>query len=44
MKILILVVYACEPNLGSEPSLGWRWTMEIAKHHSVWGLTRDNNA
>ena len=43
MKVLISA-YACEPNLGSEPFLGWRWVMEIAKHHSVWVLTRDNNS
>ena len=43
MKILISA-YACEPNAGSEPFLGWRWVMEIAKHHEVWVLTKDNNA
>ena len=29
MKIL-LSAYACEPNRGSEPGLGWRWALEIA--------------
>lgn len=43
MKILISA-YACEPNSGSEPFLGWRWAVEIAKTHEVWVITRDNNA
>lgn len=42
MKIL-LSAYACEPNKGSEPGVGWSWATEYAKHHQVWVLTRDNN-
>lgn len=42
MKIL-LSAYACEPNKGSEPFLGWRWAREIAMHHDVWIITRANN-
>lgn len=42
MKIL-LSAYACEPNKGSEPGVGWSWAIEYAKHHQVWVLTRDNN-
>lgn len=42
MKIL-LSAYACEPNKGSEPGVGWSWAIELAKHHEVWALTRDNN-
>ena len=42
MKIL-LSAYACEPNKGSEPGVGWGWATELAKHHEVWVLTRDNN-
>lgn len=42
MKILISA-YACEPDKGSEPFLGWRWSNEIAKHHEVWVITRLNN-
>lgn len=42
MKIL-LSAYACEPNKGSEPGVGWGWATELAKHHQVWVLTRDNN-
>lgn len=38
---ILLSAYACEPLLGSEPGVGWNWTIEIAKRgHSVWVLTR----
>lgn len=43
MKIL-LSAYACEPNHGSEPGVGWHWAMELAgMGHDVWVLTRKNN-
>lgn len=42
MKIL-LSAYACEPNKGSEPGVGWSWAIEYAKHHQVWVLTKNNN-
>ncbi len=42
MKIL-LSAYACEPNKGSEPGVGWSWAIEYAKCNEVWVLTRDNN-
>lgn len=42
MKIL-LSAYACEPNKGSEPGVGWSWAVELAKHYDVWVITRDNN-
>lgn len=43
MKIL-LSAYACEPNRGSEPGVGWNWALEIAKRgHEVCVLTRSNN-
>lgn len=42
MKIL-LSAYACEPNKGSEPGVGWAWAIEYAKQHDVWVITRDNN-
>lgn len=35
MKIL-LSAYACEPNKGSEPGVGWSWATEYAKQHQVW--------
>ncbi len=43
MKILISA-YACEPNKGSEPGVGWHWSLEAAAQgHEVWVLTRANN-
>lgn len=42
MNILISA-YACEPNKGSEPGVGWNWAVSVAKHHQVWVITRDNN-
>jgi glycosyltransferase involved in cell wall biosynthesis len=43
MRVL-LSAYACEPNKGSEPGVGWNWALEIEKlGHQVWVLTRRNN-
>lgn len=43
MKILISA-YACEPNKGSEPGVGWQWALEIARlGHDVRVLTRVKN-
>ena len=43
MKIL-LSAYACEPNKGSEPGVGWNWAIGLSKlGHDVWVLTRSNN-
>jgi len=42
LKIL-LSAYACEPNRGSEPGVGWEWATRMAKHHEVHVLTRSNN-
>ncbi|RMD67367.1 glycosyltransferase [Candidatus Parcubacteria bacterium] len=43
MKIL-LSAYACEPQKGSEPGVGWNWVRQIARFaDDVWVLTRTNN-
>lgn len=43
MKIL-LSAYACEPNRGSEPGVGWNWALELEKlGNDVYVLTRTNN-
>ena len=43
MKIL-LSAYACEPNKGSEPAVGWNWTRSlIDQGHDVHLITRSNN-
>ncbi len=41
---ILLSAYACEPNKGSEPGVGWHWALELARlGHDVWVLTRANN-
>ena len=42
LKIL-LSAYACEPNRGSEPGVGWEWANRMAEIHDVTVLTRANN-
>ena len=43
MKIL-LSAYACEPNKGSEPEVGWKWVETLSKlGHEVYIVTRLNN-
>lgn len=43
LKIL-MSAYACEPDKGSEPGIGWRWALETAAlGHDVWVITRANN-
>lgn len=41
-KVLISA-YACRPNQGSEPGVGWNVMREIVKQCQVWLLTRENN-
>lgn len=42
MKILINA-YACEPNRGSEPGVGWNWAVKLAQYNEVHVITRANN-
>ena len=35
--------YACTPGLGSEPGIGWNWARQIALHHELTLVTRENN-
>lgn len=42
MKIF-LSAYACEPEKGSEPGIGWNVVNELAQYHEVHVLTRANN-
>jgi glycosyltransferase involved in cell wall biosynthesis len=42
MKIL-LVAYACEPERGSEPGVGWNTAWHLAEEHDVFVITRKNN-
>lgn len=40
---LLLSAYACQPNMGSEPGVGWNLAQALAQHHRVWVLTRCSN-
>lgn len=44
MNILV-IAYACEPNRGSEPGVGWNWVklMADSKEHNITVITRANN-
>lgn len=44
MRILLLA-YACEPNRGSEPGVGWNWAMNLSNlpNKEVCVITRRNN-
>lgn len=41
-KVLISA-YACKPNTGSEPGVGWNMARELVKHYEVWVITREDN-
>jgi len=40
---VLLSAYACEPDKGSEPGIGWNWVRQVARFHEVWVITRANN-
>lgn len=42
---ILTIAYACEPDRGSEPGVGWNWVklMSDNKEHKVTVLTRANN-
>ncbi len=43
LKVL-LSAYACEPNRGSEPGIGWQWATRLAElGHEIHVVTRTNN-
>lgn len=42
MNVLV-IAYACEPNHGSEPEVGWQWVLQMSKNHRLWVITRANN-
>ena len=39
-KRVLLSAFACEPNKGSEPEIGWQWALQIARFHDVTVLTQ----
>ena len=38
-----MCAYACQPNRGSEPGVGWNWVKQAARYNEVWALTRSYN-
>lgn len=36
---ILLSAFAFAPNVGSEPGVGWRWAMELARDHRVTVIT-----
>jgi glycosyltransferase involved in cell wall biosynthesis len=42
LKVL-MSAYACEPGRGSEPEVGWQWSLQMARFHDVTVVTRANN-
>jgi glycosyltransferase involved in cell wall biosynthesis len=40
---VLVGAYACEPDNGSEPGVGWEWVKAIALDHDVTVLTRQAN-
>ncbi|MGN0395679.1 MAG: glycosyltransferase family 4 protein [Coprococcus sp.] len=40
---VLMSAYACEPNKGSEPGVGWNWALQMAKWNEVYVITRANN-
>jgi len=40
---VLMCAYACRPNRGSEPGVGWNWVRQAAKSNEVWALTRTCN-
>lgn len=42
MKVFVSA-YACEPEKGSEPGIGWNNVIQLSTYHEVHVLTRSNN-
>lgn len=39
MLSVLINAYACGPNLGSEPGVGWNWVIYLAQHCHVYVIT-----
>ena len=40
MTLHVLInAYACSPDMGSEPGMGWNWVLAIARHCEVYVIT-----
>lgn len=42
-KKFLVSAYGCEPNKGSEPGIGWQWSLQLVKFGEVHIITRKNN-
>lgn len=40
---ILVSAYACEPNKGSEPGVGWNWVKQIARYCEVWVIALASN-
>lgn len=40
---MLISAFACAPNRGSEPGVGWGVVRTVAKTHRVWALTNSGN-
>lgn len=40
---VLIGAYACDPEEGSEPGVGWHWALQAARHGEVHVITRSNN-
>ena len=40
---ILVAAYACNPDEGSEPGVGWNMVTAIATRHETWVVTRNNN-
>ena len=38
---VLIVASMCDPERGSEPGLGWKWSSAIARHHDVTVITSE---
>ncbi len=42
-KTILVTTYAINPYKGSEDGMGWNFILQIARHHKVYAITRENN-
>ena len=43
MKVLVSA-YACMPNMGSEPAVGWNMVRALARQHQLWVIVPEDNS
>jgi len=40
---VLMSAFACEPNQGSEPEVGWQWAVQMARFHELTVVTQSKN-